>query len=101
MTNAVISQHVSQDKVSCFFEDKGLFQINCHPLCQCCRNALLQSGAKRYEQTDLYKASRNGYKPLALKTKHGELELLNLNSVNFPLRRKLLSGLDILQNSST
>jgi transposase-like protein len=38
--------------------------------------ALLQSCAQRYEHTDSRKASRKGYKPRALLTKYGELELL-------------------------
>ncbi|KKG15869.1 hypothetical protein EO98_15185 [Methanosarcina sp. 2.H.T.1A.6] len=38
--------------------------------------ALLQAGAHRYERTDSRKASRNGYIPRTLYTKHGELELL-------------------------
>ena len=38
--------------------------------------ALVQSGAKRYERTNSRKACRNGYKPRTLKTKYGELELL-------------------------
>jgi putative transposase len=36
--------------------------------------ALLQSGAQRYERTNSRKASRNGYKPLTLLTKYGEIE---------------------------
>ena len=37
--------------------------------------ALLQSGAERYERTDSRKASRNGYKSRTLLTKFGKLEL--------------------------
>ena len=36
--------------------------------------APLQAGTKRCERTDSRKASRNGYKPRTLQTKHGELE---------------------------
>ncbi len=38
--------------------------------------ALLQTGAQRYERTDSRKAIRNGYKPRTLLTKYGRLELL-------------------------
>lgn len=37
--------------------------------------ALLQSGAERYERTDSRKASRNGYKSRTLLTKFGKLDL--------------------------
>ncbi|MFY1110469.1 MAG: IS256 family transposase [Methanosarcinaceae archaeon] len=37
--------------------------------------ALLQSGAERYERTDSHRANRNGYKPRTLLTKYGQLEL--------------------------
>ncbi len=46
--------------------------------------ALLQSGAKRYERTDSRKASRNGYKSRTLQTKYGELELLKPQFREFP-----------------
>ena len=51
--------------------------------------ALLQSGAKRYERTDSRKASRNGYKPRTLRTKHGELELLKPQFREFPFETQV------------
>lgn len=51
--------------------------------------ALLQSGAKRYERTDSRKASRNGYKSRTLKTKHGELELLKPQFREFPFETQV------------
>jgi putative transposase len=51
--------------------------------------ALIQSGAKRYERTDFRKASRNGYKPRSLKTKYGELELLKPQFREFPFETEV------------
>ena len=51
--------------------------------------SLLQSGAKRYERTDLRKASRNGYKPRTLLTKYGELELLKPQVREFPFETQV------------
>ena len=51
--------------------------------------ALLQAGAKRYERTDSRKASRNGYKPRTLHTKHGELELLKPQFREFPFETQV------------
>ncbi|AKB78923.1 Mobile element protein [Methanosarcina horonobensis HB-1 = JCM 15518] len=51
--------------------------------------ALLQSGAKRYERTDSRKASRNGYKPRTLLTKYGELELLKPQFREFPFETEV------------
>lgn len=51
--------------------------------------ALLQSGAKRYERTDSRKASRNGYKLRSLQTKHGELELLKPQFREFPFETEV------------
>jgi transposase-like protein len=46
--------------------------------------ALLQTGAKRYERTNTRKASRNGYKFRNLLTKYGELELSKPQFREFP-----------------
>ena len=51
--------------------------------------ALLQSGAKRYERTDSRKASRNGYKPRTLLTRYGELELLKPQFREFPFETQV------------
>ncbi|AKB38779.1 Mobile element protein [Methanosarcina siciliae C2J] len=51
--------------------------------------ALLQSGAKRYERTDSRKASRNGYKPRTLLTRYGELELLKPQFREFPFETQI------------
>ena len=51
--------------------------------------ALLQSGAQRYERTDSRKASRNGYKPRTLLTKYGELKLLKPQFREFPFETQV------------
>ncbi len=51
--------------------------------------ALLQAGAQRYERTDSRKASRNGYKPRTLLTKHGKLELLKPQFREFPFETQV------------
>ena len=51
--------------------------------------ALLQSGAKRYERTAYRKATRNGYKPRTLKTKYGRLELSKPQFREFPFETEV------------
>ena len=58
-------------------------------LAHCQEEALVQSGAKRYERTNSRKASRNGYKPRTLKTKYGELELLKPQFREFPFETQV------------
>jgi putative transposase len=55
--------------------------------------ALLQSGAQRYERTYSRKASRNGYKPRTLLTKYGKLELLKPQFREFPFETQLFQRL--------
>ncbi|AKB50508.1 Mobile element protein [Methanosarcina barkeri str. Wiesmoor] len=50
--------------------------------------ALLQSGAQRYERTASRKASRHGYKSRTLLTKYGDLELLKPQFCEFPFENK-------------
>ncbi len=51
--------------------------------------ALLQSGANRYERTDSRKASRNGYKSRTLLTKCGKLELSKPQFREFPFETEV------------
>ena len=51
--------------------------------------ALIQSGAKRYERTDYRKATRNGYKPRTLKNKYGKLELSKPQFREFPFETEV------------
>lgn len=61
--------------------------------------ALLQSGAKRYERTDSRKASRNGYKSRTLQTKYGELELLKPQFREFPFETQVFDKYSRVEKS--
>jgi len=61
--------------------------------------ALLQSGAKRYERTDSRKASRNGYKSRNLQTKYGELELLKPQFREFPFETQVFDKYSRVEKS--
>jgi transposase-like protein len=61
--------------------------------------ALLQSGAQRYERPDSRKASRNGYKPRTLLTRYGELELLKPQFREFPFETQVFEKYSIIEKA--
>ena len=61
--------------------------------------ALLQSGAKRYEITDSRKASRNGHRPQTLLTKYGELELSKPQFREFPFETQIFEKYSRVEKS--
>jgi transposase-like protein len=62
--------------------------------------ALLQSGAKRYERTDSRKVSRNDYKPSNTPTKYRELELLKPQFCEFPFETQVFEKFPELNRPS-